>query len=492
MTPALEAGAAVVADDVERRNRFRETIRRTTVAIVLFYLCVLALQALGQLRVPTGRLTLAVAALLAAIPWQARLVRTAARPQRLVLGFHLANIAGATVINHWLGGIRFPAGAFFYGLVVSNSAYEGRASWLFANVSGAAYALLLGLEHAGVLAPYDAGVPGFAVPAALQVSFAATTWAALNLVAAYTQWTVQRLEASRRRLADANAELDGYRRSLEALVGERTRALEAANRELAATAAALRERSERLRTFVYTVTHDLKNPVNAVLLTADLLLEREGATLSPEGRADLERIARVAGATEDMIRDLLGLFRITSEPEARSRVELDALVARALDELAPRIAAKRARVTVATLPALQGQREKLGHVVTNLLDNAVKYLPAGRGTIAVDARVADGWIALRVRDDGIGIPPEYHRGIFEPYGRVPEAEQRVDGRSVAGSGIGLAIVGRIVADHGGRVEVDSAPGRGSTFTVWLPVGDADASLADTPARVAPAPPPAAA
>jgi len=289
------------------------------------------------------------------------------------------------------------------------------------------------------------------------------------------------VEAGRLELARANAELDRYRLSLEALVGDRTRALEVANRELAATAAALRERSERLRTFVYTVTHDLKNPVNAILLTADLLLEREGATLSEGGRADLERIARVAGATEDMIRDLLGLFRITSEPEARSRVELDALVATALDQLAPRIAAKGARVTVAPLPALHGQREKLGHVVTNLLDNAVKYLPAGRGSIVVDATLADGWVALRVRDDGIGIPPEFHRGIFEPYGRVPEAEQQVDGESVAGSGIGLAIVRRIVEDHGGRVELTSAPGAGSTFTVWLPVGDVGAPATTSPA-----------
>src|SRR5204863_280154 len=90
------------------------------------------------------------------------------------------------------------------------------------------------------------------------------------------------------------------------------------------------------------------------------------------------------------------------------------------------------------------------HVVSNLLGNAVKYVAAEHGEIAVSGGVENGGVRLSVRDNGIGIPPAYHRGIFELFGRVPGQEQEVDGRAVGGTGVGLAIVKRIVEAHRGR------------------------------------------
>jgi signal transduction histidine kinase len=246
-----------------------------------------------------------------------------------------------------------------------------------------------------------------------------------------------------------------------ALVRRERDAATAANRELA-------EQADELRAFVYTVTHDLKNPVSAILLTADMLLEREGGAISDESREDLRRIVRTADGTETMIRDLMGLFRITSTPELPGWVELDAVVSRALDTLAPQATTKGVRIRAGRLPRVWGQADKLGHVVTNLLTNAIKYVPEGRGEIEIGAAERDGDVVFHVRDNGVGIPPHYHRNIFELFGRVP-AHVQPNGHA-AGSGVGLAIVRRIVEAHRGSVWVESTPGTGSCFFVRLPAG----------------------
>ena len=134
--------------------------------------------------------------------------------------------------------------------------------------------------------------------------------------------------------------------------------------------------------------------------------------------------------------------------------------------LEPRIAARQVRVEVASpLPAIRGQALKLRHVVENLIGNAIRFVPAGTGTIAVSATRENGAVILAVRDNGVGIPPEYHAEIFKMFRRAPNA----DGDE-AGTGMGLAIVKRIVEGHGGEVWVDSAPGAGSVFRVRLPAG----------------------
>jgi signal transduction histidine kinase len=289
-----------------------------------------------------------------------------------------------------------------------------------------------------------------------QIGFACLAFVVFNFLALYTN----RYGYQLRNLA----------RHLQEKVAERTAELTAMNREIGAKARALEEKQEELRNFVYTVTHDLKSPLSAILLTADLLLQRDGQALDAESREDLERIVRLAGGTEDMIRDLLELFKITSLPEAPTWVELGTLVDRALETLRPQIAAKGVQVEVASLPRVWGEPRKLAHVVTNLLSNALKYVPAGSGRVEVSGALEDGSVLLSVRDNGIGIAAAYQRGIFDLFGRVPGQEQVVDGQAVGGTGVGLAIVKRIVEGHQGTVAVESEPGAGSRFTVRLPAG----------------------
>jgi signal transduction histidine kinase len=153
------------------------------------------------------------------------------------------------------------------------------------------------------------------------------------------------------------------------------------------------------------------------------------------------------------------------EAEPVGTVDLGAVVADALEVLEPQIATRRVRVDVATpLPSVPGQATKLGHVVGNLIGNAIRFVPEETGEIAVSSAREDGALVLSVRDNGVGIPAEYHETIFEMFRRVP------DGDGGAGSGMGLAIVRRIVEGHGGRVWVESVRGAGCTFQVRLPVG----------------------
>lgn len=455
------------ARDEELRDHFAAGVRSAAAATLTLFAVALILNALGWLEMPKVRMAGAIVAMLAVVVLQTHAVRTTRHLRLHLFGFHCFFIFAITVAVHFLGGIQFPAGAALYALVVANAAYAGRSAYLFANLSTACLAALLLLEHHGIVRPeepylFDDAVVAYIVPPRIQFDYVITTWVVLNWVAAFIDRSFLKVEAARRRLASANAELEHYRDTLEQQVAERTRELEGANQELAI-------RGERLRTFVYTVTHDLKNPINSILLTGELLLQDEGRSLSNQGRADLQRIVVLAGQTEDMIRDLLDLFQITSMPERRSEVELDSLLAQACERLHARIVAKDVRVDVAPLPAVWGQAKKLGHVFTNLLDNAIKYVPSHRGVVSISGDARDGQLVVSVRDNGIGIAPEYHQGIFKIYGRVPLAEQHVDGASVSGSGVGLTIVRRIVEDHGGRVTVESERGRGSCFNVHLPL-----------------------
>jgi signal transduction histidine kinase len=187
-------------------------------------------------------------------------------------------------------------------------------------------------------------------------------------------------------------------------------------------------------------------------------------------------MVRLASGAENMLRDLLDLFRATSTPEPDGWVDLDALVREVLEALHARLDAKQIRHELHPLPRVWGQAHKLHHVFANLLDNAVKYVRFA-GHVAVSARVEDSAAIISVHDDGIGIPPEYHEAIFRLFGRVPAVEQDAERAAVAGSGVGLASVKRIVELHGGTVWVESALAQGSTFSIRLPIAEERAAPA---------------
>jgi signal transduction histidine kinase len=465
--------ARAVGEADEFRTLFVNMVHASACAMIVLFAAGLVLDQLEALEMDEWRVGLVVAAMLLDCAVQVRLARRGVRPRTLFFVFHAVNIAAITCILHWLGGVQFPGGALLYALVVVNAGFAGLPAYLFANLGGAAYALLLALEHARVITPYapytlDPDIVAFLVPVRVTATFVIFTWVVLNVLALYVHRTTKLVEWSRRRVTDANAALERHRETLEREVFERTTALRAANADLDEKARALRERTERLRSFVYAVTHDLKNPVSAIVLTADRALQRNGANVRPDTRKDLERILRLAGDTQDMIHGLLALFRVTATREERAAVDLNAVAASAVADLQTEIARKRIRVQVDPLPGVRGQPHKLEQLVANLLSNAIRHVPEDTGAIHVSGRTDDGSVVLCVTDNGAGIPPAYHDAVFNVFAHVPGDDGSF------GTGVGLAIVKRVAETHGGTVELESSAGAGARFTVRLPAADAAA------------------
>ena len=228
---------------------------------------------------------------------------------------------------------------------------------------------------------------------------------------------------------------------------------------------------ERVRTdFVANVTHELRSPLSSILGYAETLAE--DPAVAAGSRDYLERILRNARRLDDIIRDLIELSRLehATAPEAEV-TDVRALVKEVVDAAADRAEAKRLALTVdvgGLPPRLMVDPGLVHQALANLIDNAVKYTPAG-GRVAVSGRMLQAprqgreLLELSVADTGPGIAPEHLARIFERFYRVDTARSR----ALGGTGLGLAIVKHAAALHGGRVRVESVVGQGSTFRVEL-------------------------
>jgi two-component system phosphate regulon sensor histidine kinase PhoR len=227
-----------------------------------------------------------------------------------------------------------------------------------------------------------------------------------------------------------------------------------------------RRRLEVLRRdFVANASHELKTPVAAVRALAETLLT--ALPDDPEaGRRFAERIGREAERLDLLARDLLDLSRVergTLDVEPVDLVGLAKEVVGGYGELAEE---RRIRLQAELQPqvSIRGDRAQLGLLLSNLLDNALRYTPA-KGTVCVRLDATESRAVIQVSDTGQGIPAGELPRVFERFYRVDKARARRTG----GTGLGLAIVRHVAEAHGGTVRVDSELGRGSTFTVTLPV-----------------------
>jgi two-component system, OmpR family, phosphate regulon sensor histidine kinase PhoR len=235
--------------------------------------------------------------------------------------------------------------------------------------------------------------------------------------------------------------------------------------------------------FVATVSHDLRAPLTFIRGYATML-PMVGTLNEKQHEFGDKIIAGVAQMTV-LIDDLLDLGRIEAGVGlARVMVRMHIIIAEVVDSLLPIAANKDVRLAVdapATLPSLSGDATLLRQAVANLVDNAIKYTPAG-GEVRLRGSMEDGQFRFEVADSGVGIAPADQAHLYEKFFRV---RQRGSSQ-VKGSGLGLAIVKSIVERHGGRVWVESKLGQGSTFTFTIPAagglnGDAkaDASMTRT-------------
>ncbi|WP_437839719.1 ATP-binding protein [Sorangium sp. So ce1153] len=225
-------------------------------------------------------------------------------------------------------------------------------------------------------------------------------------------------------------------------------------------------RLETIRTdFVANVSHELRTPVTAISTAAETL--QLGALQDPDEAAEfVDVIDRHAKRLRHLVDDLLDLSKIEAKNFRLALAELD--IAPAIEHVTHLLgeAARRRRVTVtvdaAALPPARCDRRALEQVLMNLLDNAIKY--AGEGAhVTVKARSLDQQVTIAVADDGPGIPPHHLGRIFERFYRVDAGRSR----DLGGTGLGLAIVKHLVELMNGSIEVESAIGRGTQFTVRL-------------------------
>jgi signal transduction histidine kinase/ActR/RegA family two-component response regulator len=238
-------------------------------------------------------------------------------------------------------------------------------------------------------------------------------------------------------------------------------------------------------TFLAMLGHELRNPLAPIVSSLELL-RRRGLAGTPEH----EVISRQLRHVVRLVDDLLDVARITRGQMSlhRAPLELPSAISRAVESTAPLLEQRRHTLTLDVPTSglwVLGDADRLTQVVANLLTNAAKYTPPG-GHITVRAHAHEGGIALAVADNGPGLPPDLLPRLFEPFVQGPRTLDRSEG----GLGIGLALVRSLVEAHGGRVEPHSeGPGRGSTFTVWLPGHARAEAPAPEDARREPAPRP---
>jgi two-component system phosphate regulon sensor histidine kinase PhoR len=233
-------------------------------------------------------------------------------------------------------------------------------------------------------------------------------------------------------------------------------------------------RLERLRQeFVANVSHELKTPLSVITACVETLMD--GAADDPHHRgAFLERIAEQSDRLHALILDLLSLARIESGAEAFvfQAVPLDGAVSACVERHRARAEAKN-QVLEATPgpspgphgspPVALADDEAVGQILDNLVDNAIKYTPAG-GRICIRWRAENNQVCLEVEDTGIGVPERDLPRIFERFYRVDKARSR----ELGGTGLGLSIVKHLVQAMHGTVSASSRPGQGTTFLVRLP------------------------
>ena len=221
-------------------------------------------------------------------------------------------------------------------------------------------------------------------------------------------------------------------------------------------------RSNReLELFAYVASHDLQEPLRMVASYVQLLARRFGTLLDDDGRQFVRFAVEGAQRAQQLIDGLLEFSRVGTAGQPLAPVDAGIAVGKALANLTIALKDAEARVDIAPLPAVLGDESQLVQLFQNLIGNAVKFRGGEPPVVEVSAHRDGAWWEFGVRDNGIGIAPEYTERIFVIF-------QRLHGREAyPGNGLGLALVKKIVERHGGRIRVDSEVGKGSTFRFTL-------------------------
>jgi len=281
------------------------------------------------------------------------------------------------------------------------------------------------------------------------------------------------------------------KRRLEEELEEKNQRLAEANQELSL-------RNHELDEFVYVVSHDLQEPLRTLIAFSDFLLRDYGDRLAAEGQEYVRYLVDASRRMRSMIHGLLTLSRAGKVIGEFATVNLEELVAVVKTDLGELFRSRRAELRMKSpLPNVWGDRVRIGHLLVNLISNGIKYNRSPTPWVEVDATTLAGDdspdialdanlgpdVVISVRDNGIGIEPQFHGTIFQLFRRLHARDE------YEGTGAGLSICSKIVQAHGGRIWVESALGQGATFFVRLHSGPTQSSASTSaPSMTPPASP----
>ena len=257
-------------------------------------------------------------------------------------------------------------------------------------------------------------------------------------------------------LNQAEAELRRSRDSLEVLVKERTADLEAANRNLARS-------NESLEQFAYVASHDLQEPLRVMASYSQLLEKRYKDKLDQDAKDFIAFIVDAASRMQRLITDILAFSRVGRKDLAPAEVDFNEAVNKVLYGMSATIELSKGEVTYDKLPVLMAHETSIMQVFQNLVGNALKFRSEESPRIHISAKRDDGSWIFSVKDNGLGIEPQYHDRVFQIFQRLHSKEK------YSGTGIGLSICKKIVSNYGGKIWIESERGKGSTFYFTMPI-----------------------
>ena len=246
--------------------------------------------------------------------------------------------------------------------------------------------------------------------------------------------------------------------------GTNTDVTERINREkeLEITMNELKRSNEELERFAYVSSHDLQEPLRMVTLYSQLLERRYKDSLDSDADDFIDYIVENAKRMKYLIDDLLEYSRVTSQAKEFENVDLEKVLEGVLSNLSILIVENNVTVTHDSLPTLLADKNQISQVFENLITNAIKFRGEEPPKIDISAQKGEKEWIFAMKDNGIGISPNHKEQIFEVFKRLHTREE------YPGTGIGLSIVQKILERHGGRIWIESEPGKGSTFYFTIP------------------------
>lgn len=234
----------------------------------------------------------------------------------------------------------------------------------------------------------------------------------------------------------------------------------------------LKKSNENLQEFAYVASHDLQEPLRKIQVFAERLKNDVGDELSEENKKLFERMIAATARMSQLINDLLSYSQLTTKPSAFKKINLKDLIQHVITDLEAAVSDKNAIILVNDLPEIKGDPVQLRQLFQNLISNSLKYSKEGiEPIVSITSEIVNKEInggtgsynMIEIKDNGIGFEQQYVERIFKVF-------QRLHGRSeYPGTGIGLAIVQKVVENHNGYINAEGEPGEGATFKVYLPI-----------------------